>query len=174
MMKIIKWLFFISVGFVFIPIWYLQTYESIYFEQYPSLKKIENIEINEFLYLKDIYPEKWDTVCVLTPYQGGVTIKETNHFKFFNQKIAFEKIKGEEGIWYLLFKKNKSFYYESFIRKKERDIQQRNFSEDVLLRMTLINFTPKKCVKFNQAIIFKFKINERIYLTLGENSNETS
>ncbi len=153
---------------------YVRFYEDLYFSQYASLKKINNIKIGEFLHLKEIYSKKWDSVCVLTPYQGGVSNKETNYSKFFNQQIALEKIKAGEGTWHLLFKKNKLFYYEAFLRKKERDIQQKNFNENALLRMKSINFIPKKCMQFNRGAIFKFKENERMYLTLGENSSGTN
>jgi hypothetical protein len=77
---------------------------------------------------------------------------------------------ADEDHWLFVFSRKENFSYESFSRKP--DIEQNIYNSDLMNEFEEINFTPKGCVNFETAVVYKFEKNlkdgPRTYITLGE------
>lgn len=137
-------------------------------------KKLKEIDVGKYKYLKEIYDQQWNEICVLVPYQGGVSPKDSINSEFYNKKIYETDIANDhnDAYWYLIYKKEDGFSYEKLARANYLDIEQRIFSDDIKNVFEGENFKPRGCVSFKSGAFFKFEVthkeNTRTYITLGE------
>ena len=150
-------------------------YVNFFFEESVTSKKLKEMEPGEYKYLKAIYNEPWQKVCVRFPYStviGDSSIKYKE--PCFNKKTGrFRMIIGE-GLWHLVFFRNaqddKHFDYISF---KVRDINiiRGTGSQRIIDSFKKADFSPAYCAERNQAVMFKYENQWQgdtyMYITLG-------
>lgn len=129
---------------------------------------LANLENEKLAKLSEIAKEKWDVVCVLTPYSGGVGDDHgDSRIKTIQQKKHKLNLTISESDWYMLFEKSGTVIADSF-RTKEIHIYQKNLGAIRKRKLDKLLFKPKSCMEFSQATIYKFNINGRNYISLGE------
>ena len=145
-------------------------------EESITSKRLKEIGVGEYKYLKDIHGGQWEKVCVLPPYYAIVKgLSDKKKEAFIDEKIVQSSLVISEGNWHLIFFRNahldEYFDYVSFRISRELDIKQINFSEKQTEDFKRVVFSPSYCADINQAAIFKseFRWREDIYtrITLG-------
>ena len=135
--------------------------DCFFVEESITSKRLKEMGIGEYKYLKDIYEEQWERVCVLPPYSGGVILSDKKKQAFVDEKIIQRSLVIDEGCWHFVFFRNapfdEYFDYVSFGRSRELDIQEINFSEEQMDDFKRFGFSPSYCAEINQAAIFKFE-----------------
>ena len=132
--------------------------DAHFVEESITSKRLKEIGVGEYKYLRDIYGGQWERVCIWPPYTGF----DSDISKQFNLTTG-------ESHWHLVFSKNKEFSPISFKRSRKLDVQQINFSQKQMDDFKQLNFFPAYCAEFNQATIFKqwHEEDARTYITLG-------
>ena len=150
-------------------------YVNFFFEESVTSKKLKEMEHGEYKYLKDIYNEPWQKVCVRFPYStviGDSSIKYKE--PCFNIKTGrFRMIIGE-GLWHLTFFKNaqddKHFDFISF-KVRDIDVIHEPGSQRIIDGLKQAGFSPAYCAERNQAVMFKYENQWQgdtyMYITLG-------
>ena len=146
-------------------------------EESITSKRLKEIIVGEYKYLRDIYDGQWEQVCVLPPYYGVVIgLSDKKKEAFIDEKIVQSGLVISEGNWHLVFFRNahldEYFDYVSFGRSRELDIRHNNFLEKEMDDFKRVGFFPSYCAEINQAAIFKFEHRWReedvsIQVTLG-------
>ena len=139
-------------------------------------KRLKEISVGEYEYLRDIYGGQWEQICVLPPYYGGVIgLSDEKKEAFIDEKIIQSGLVISEVTWHLVFFRNapfdEYFDYVSF-RIRGLNIQQINFLEKQTEDFKRVGFSPSYCADINQATIFKFEHRWReedahTHITLG-------
>ena len=150
-------------------------YVNFFFEESVTSKKLKEMDPGEYKYLKDIYNEQWQKVCVRLPYStviGGPSI----NFKgpCFNKKTGRFRLMIGEGLWHLKFFRNahdeKHFDYISF---KTRDINifHETGRQEIIDSFKQAGFSPAYCAERDQAVMFRSgnrrQGHDYMYITLG-------
>lgn len=148
-----------------------------FFEESITSKRLKEIDVGEYKYLRDIYGGQWEQVCVLPPYYGVVIgLSDKKKEAFVDEKITQSGLVISEGNWHLVFFRNahldEYFDYVSFAISRGLNIQQINFSEKQTEDFKRVGFSPSYCADINQAAIFKFEHRWReedvhTHITLG-------
>ncbi len=164
-------LIFHSVAFYAIVGLFISEYDFLSKEEKAIKKRIENIGYDEFEHASNIFKGNWDTICMLTPYQGGVSGFESINKKLWEKKQNNE-IEISEARFHILFQKNQKFHYISYQRRSvDFDVKQHNFTQRLKNKFKDNNFEPgiplDTCFPFSRAAIFKFRNNNQSYITLG-------
>ena len=146
-------------------------------EESITSKRLKEISVGEYKYLRDIYGGQWEQVCVLPPYYGIVIgLSDKKKEAFIDEKIVQSGLVISEVTWHLVFFRNahldEHFDYVSFGRSREPDIRHNNFSEKQTEDFKRVGFSPSYCADINQAAIFKSEYQwreEDVYtqVTLG-------
>ena len=107
---------------------FISEYDFLSKEEKAIKKRIESIGFDEFEHAGNIFEGNWDTICILTPYQGGVS-----DFESINKKIQEKERNSEIEIgdarFHILFQKNENFRYISYaIRSAGFNVKPRNFT----------------------------------------------
>ena len=130
-------------------------------EESITSKRLKEMGIGEYKYLKEIYEGQWERVCIRAPYTSfGSDIS-----KQFNLNTG-------ESHWHFVFSKDNEFYPISFERSRKLDVKQINFVQKQMDDFKKLSFSPVYCASFNQAAIFKYEErwreeDVRTYITLG-------
>ena len=150
--------------------------DYFFVEESITSKRLKEISVGEYKYLRDIHGGQWEKACVLPPYYGGVIgLSDKKKEAFVDEKIIQSSLVISEGNWHLVFFRNahldEYFDYVSFRISRELDIQQINFLEKQTEDFKRVGFFPSYCADINQAAIFKseFRWREDVYtsITLG-------
>ena len=164
-------LIFHSVVFYAIVGLLISEYDFLSKEEKAIKKRIENMGYDEFEHASNIFEGSWDTICVLTPYHGWVS-----GFESINKKIEEKERNGEieisEGLFQILFQKKQDFYHISYSRRNAGFfVKQYDFTQRLKNKFKDNKFEPgvppDTCFPFSRSIIFKFRNNNQIYITLG-------
>ena len=150
-------------------------YVNFFFEESVTSKKLKEMDPGEYKYLKDIYNEQWQKVCVRLPYStpiGGPSI----NFKepCFNKKTGRFRLMIGEGLWHLKFFRNahddKHFDYISF-KTRDIDIIHEPAGQEIIDSFKQAGFSPAHCAERDQAVMFRFgkkwQGRDYMYITLG-------
>ena len=128
-------------------------------EESITSKRLKEMGIGEYKYLKDIYDGQWEKVCVLPPYSGGVILSDKKKEAFVDEKIIQSDLVIDEGCWHFVFFKDapfdEYFDYVSFKRTRKPDIKHNNFPEEQMDYFKQFGFSPSNCAAIDQAAIFK-------------------
>ena len=148
-----------------------------FFEESITSKRLKEIGVGEYKYLRDIHSGQWEQVCVLPPYYGVVIdLSDKKKEAFIDEKIIQSGLVISEVTWHLVFFRNahfdEYFDYVSFKRIREPDIRHNNFLEEEMNNFKRVGFSPSYCADINQAAIFKFEYrwheeDARTHITLG-------
>lgn len=145
-------------------------------EESIASKRLKEMGIGEYKYLRDIYGGEWEQVCVLPPYYGVVIgLSDEKKEAFIDEKIIQSGLVISEVTWHLVFFRkahlDEYFDYVSF-GIRGLNIQQINFLEKQTEDFKRVGFSPSYCADINQATIFKFEHRWReedahTHITLG-------
>ncbi len=117
-------------------------------------QRLEAMNVNKYQYLKEIYDESWDEVCVLSPYTRNVSSDSDNR-EFYHKKIRQHHLDtSRDNLWYLLFKRDEEFFSVSF--EGRLSFKQHGFDESIQESFKASGFKPKDCVDFENAVFFRF------------------
>ena len=150
--------------------------DYFFVEESITSKRLKEIGVGEYKYLRDIHGGQWEQVCVLPPYYGGVIgLSDKKKEAFVDEKIVQFDLVISEGNWHLVFFRNahldEYFDYVSFRISRELDIRHNNYLEKEMDDFKRVGFSPSYCADINQAAIFKFeqRWREDVYtnITLG-------
>ena len=150
--------------------------DAHFVEESITSKRLKEISVGEYEYLRDIYGGQWEQICVLPPYYGGVIgLSDEKKEAFIDEKIIQSGLVISEVTWHLVFFRNapfdEYFDYVSFGRSRELDIRHNNFLEKEMDDFKRVGFSPSYCADINQAAIFKseYRWREDVYtsITLG-------
>lgn len=135
------------------------TEDDHFAEESITRKRLKEMDVGEYKYLRDIYGGEWEQVCVVPPYSGGVILSDKKKQAFVNEKITQSGLVVSEVTWHLVFFRNahldEYFDYVSFKRIRKPDIRHNNFSEEQMDDFKRFGFFPSYCAEINQAAIFK-------------------
>ena len=154
----------------------LASCDYFFVEESITSKRLKEIGVGEYKYLRDIHGGQWEKVCVLPQYHAVVKgLSDKKKKEFIYKKMDQFDLVISEGDWHLVFFRNthldEYFDYVSFRTSRELDIQQINFSEKQTEDFKRVGFFPSYCADINQAAIFKseFRWREDVYtnITLG-------
>lgn len=151
--------------------------DYFFVEESITSKRLKEISVGEYKYLRDIHGGQWEQVCVLPPYYGGVIgLSDKKKEAFVDEKIVQFDLVISEGNWHLVFFRNahldEYFDYVSFGRSRELDIRHNNFLEKEMDDFKRVGFSSSYCAEINQAAIFKSEYrwreeDVRTKITLG-------
>ena len=150
--------------------------DYFFVEESITSKRLKEISVGEYKYLRDIHGGQWEKVCVLPPYYGGVIgLSDKKKEAFVDEKIVQFDLVISEGNWHLVFFRNahldEYFDYVSFRISRKLDIRHNNYLEKEMDDFKRVGFSPSYCADINQAAIFKFeqRWREDVYtnITLG-------
>ena len=146
-------------------------------EESITRKRLKEIGVGEYKYLRDIYGGQWEQVCLLPSYYGVVIgLSDKKKEAFVDEKITQASLVISEVTWHLVFFRNapfdEYFDYVSFGRSRELDIRHNNFLEEEMDNFKRVGFAPSYCADINQAAIFKSEYrwregDARTHITLG-------
>ena len=150
--------------------------DDFFIEESITSKRLKEMSVGEYKYLRDIHGGEWEQVCVIPPYYGVVIgLSDKKKEAFVDEKITQSGLVISEVTWHLVFFRNahldEYFDYVSF-GIRELNVKQINFSEEQMDDFRQFDFSPSYCADINQAAIFKFESrwreeDARIYITLG-------
>ena len=151
--------------------------DYFFVEESITSKRLKEISVGEYKYLRDIHGGQWEQVCVLPPYYGGVIgLSDKERETFVEKKMTQSDLVISEVTWHFVFFRNihldEYFDYVSFRISRGLNIQQINFSEQQTEDFKRVGFSPSYCAGINQAAIFKFEHRWReedahTHITLG-------
>lgn len=150
--------------------------DYFFVEESIASKRLKEISVGEYKYLRDIHGGQWEKVCVLPQYHAVVKgLSDKKKKEFIYKKMDQFDLVISEGDWHLVFFRNahleEYFDYVSFRTSRELDIQQINFSEQQTEDFKRVGFSSSYCADINQAAIFKseYRWREDVYtsITLG-------
>ena len=150
--------------------------DYFFVEESITSKRLKEIGVGEYKYLRDIHGGQWEKVCVVSPYSGGVILPDKEKEAFVDENITQSGLVISEVTWHLVFFRNahfdEYFDYVSFRISRGLNIQQINFSEKQTEDFKRVGFSPSYCADINQAAIFKFEHRWReedahTHITLG-------
>ena len=151
--------------------------DYFFVEESITSKKLKEIGVGEYKYLRDVHGGQWEKACVLPPYHAVVKgLSDKKKKEFIYKKMDQFNLTISEVTWHLVFFRNayldEYFDYVSFGRSREPDIRHNNFSEKQTEDFKRIGFSPSYCADINQAAIFKSEYQwreEDVYtqVTLG-------
>lgn len=81
-----------------------------FFEESITSKRLKEIGVGEYKYLRDIHSGQWEQVCVLPPYYGVVIdLSDKKKEAFIDEKIIQFGLVISEVTWHLVFFRNAHF-----------------------------------------------------------------
>jgi len=161
MSKIIKLFMVITVAF---SLWGC----DLLFESRNLLdKKIQNIELNRPTKINDLIDGRWDTVCVLVPYQTFLKDDGSETVKSINKEIEDAKLSIDESHWHLILMGSEKISIISERVSNLFSVKQGGFNKFFSEKFFEANFKPLSCADFNESYFLKYGQNKSIYLSLG-------
>lgn len=129
-------------------------------------KMLEQIQIGTAAKVNELLKMTADSVCVLSPYQDGISSKHAESEKI-NAHLRAMEYKGYEGQWGLVVVNGDAVSLSTFKRTAvDLDTGAISIMADGLPPGPN-GFLISKCAPFSEATLFKFKFGNKVYIAFG-------
>lgn len=126
---------------------------------------VDATQINSVIDLKEFLPRN-SMICAIYPNQDRVS-HNTPHYVRINQFLQTSKLNIDEGHWHFVIIRSDMINIETFERSSLLDILASH--EVARIRSLLpVGFQPADCVNAESAALYKFLLDDRTYILLGE------
>jgi hypothetical protein len=127
----------------------------------------KNIKIDEVVALRKFLKTERGTLCVLFPYQEDVVNSKpySDRINNYLKKINYV---ADEGHWAFVFVNDEIVKISKIKRSEKLDIMGIREINSIQGKKLPVNFLPTNCVSVDKGLLWKIKINERVFLILGE------